>query len=157
KDPYLDGSDVRASMSRAATGNPRASFDAARERLATRAKSPKALIMTYAEEGHPALADSDFYRDVDGTLVLAPPGDQRRAAMEADARRMGTKVSAFMPLPFSDDDTASAVRADFYVMLQAAPGVTGPRAALDADNAGRIAGLRAEGVTAPIMLGFGIS
>ena len=42
-------------------------------------------------------------------------------------------------------------------MLQAAPGLTGPRASLDPANAGRIASLRASGVAAPILLGFGVS
>ncbi len=157
KDPFLDGPDVRGSMARARSGDPRAAFDAARRQLAKHALGPKALIMTYAEEGHPALADPNFYRNVDGTLVLGPPGGQRRAAMEADALRMGTGVSAFLPLPFSEGDVASAMRADFYVMLQAAPGVTGPRGSIEAENAVRIAALRTSGVTAPIMLGFGIS
>ena len=51
----------------------------------------------------------------------------------------------------------AARRADGYVMLQAAPGLTGPRPSLDPSNAGRIATLRADGVAAPILLGFGVS
>jgi tryptophan synthase alpha chain len=42
-------------------------------------------------------------------------------------------------------------------MLQAAPGVTGPRPSVETDNGQRVADLRARGVTAPIVLGFGIS
>ena len=42
-------------------------------------------------------------------------------------------------------------------MLQAAPGLTGPRAWLDPGNARRIAQLRGAGVAAPIVLGFGVA
>jgi tryptophan synthase alpha chain len=42
-------------------------------------------------------------------------------------------------------------------MLQAAPGLTGPRHTLDPANAERIERLRASGISAPIVLGFGVS
>ncbi len=90
-------------------------------------------------------------------LVAAPPWDAGRKAIEARARAAGAGVSTFLALPVTQADIAAARLADGYVMLQAAPGLTGPRACLDPANAQRIAGLRAEGVGAPIVLGFGIS
>ena len=54
-------------------------------------------------------------------------------------------------------DITAARLADRYVMLRATLGLTGPRASLDPANSMRIAELRAEGVGAPIVLGFGIS
>jgi tryptophan synthase alpha chain len=140
REPYLDGPDVRASMARA-TGDPAAALAAVRERLRP---GPKILVMTYGE-AEPAGADA--------VLVVAPPADPRRIAMEARARA----VAAFLPLPLEADAIAAARRADFYVMLQAAAGLTGPRARLDPANAQRIAHLRREGVKAPIMLGFGVA
>ena len=77
--------------------------------------------------------------------------------METLARARGVAVSSFLALPLAEADITAATRASGYVMLQAAPGVTGPRAALDPVNAARIATLRANGIAAPILLGFGIS
>jgi tryptophan synthase alpha chain len=154
REPYLDGPDVSASMARA--GDPVAAWDAVRERLAA-ASGPKPLLMTYAEPGHPALADPAFFEGAYGLLAVAPPVDANRTALEASARSAGAAVCAFLPLPLADPDVEAARRVNGYVMLQAAPGLTGPRAALDPANAGRIAELRARGVAAPIVLGFGVS
>jgi len=56
-----------------------------------------------------------------------------------------------------DASVNEARKADGYVMLQAAQGLTGPRISVDDGNKERITELRLAGVTAPIMLGFGIS
>jgi tryptophan synthase alpha chain len=157
REPYLDGPDVRDSMARAAHGDPRAAFDAARQQLSGRQKAPRRLIMTYAEEGHPALVDPAFFSGVDAMLVVAPAGDKLQEDIEARARSAGAALSAFVTLPISSPAIARAKRASEYVMLQAAAGLTGPRDALDPDNGVRIAQLRAHGVAAPIALGFGIS
>lgn len=157
RDPYLDGSDVRASMARASRSDPRAALRAAHERLASRADPPKALLMTYAEAGHAALTDPILFKGVDAILALAPAGNEMRAKIESKARGVGAQVSTFMPLPMTKADIAAARRADCYVMLQAAPGVTGPRDSIDPLNRTRIAALRADGITAPIVLGFGVS
>ena len=113
--------------------------------------------MTYAEPGHAALSNSAFFDGVDAVLVVAPPRDARREAIETRARAAGVAISTFLPLPVASADVTAARLAGGYVMLQSAPGLTGPRAALDHRNAARITRLRAEGVTAPIVLGFGIS
>ncbi len=157
RDPYLDGPDVRASMARALPADPSASLRAARLRLAGRAEAPKALLMTYAEADHPALADAAFLEGLDAILAVAPPRDPHRASLEARAKALGVAVCAFIALQVDPEAVAAATRADGYAMLQAAPGVTGPRATLDPGNSERIAGLRAAGVAAPIVLGFGVS
>jgi len=157
RNPYLDGPDVRSSMTRALSGAPATALHAARDRLARKPASPKALVMTYAERDHPALADRDALDGIDGVLVVAAPNDERRAAIERRAQESGATISVFVPLPLRRDDEAAARQADGYVMLQAAPGLTGPRASLDPANAGRIARLRACGVAAPVLLGFGVS
>ena len=98
RNPYLDGPDVRASMARALSGAP-----ARRSRppaTGSRAQAgPKALVMSYAEPDHPALVDHGFFDRIDGVLVVAPPNDERRAAIEREARRSGAAVSVFVPLP----------------------------------------------------------
>jgi tryptophan synthase alpha chain len=62
-----------------------------------------------------------------------------------------------VPARFINQDIEAAKVCDSYVMLQATEGVTGPRPDLDPANAEKINRLRAAGVTAPILLGFGIS
>jgi tryptophan synthase alpha chain len=157
RDPHLDGPDVRASMARASGGDPRAALRSALQRLAGYPQAPRALLMTYAETDHPALADATLFRGLHAVLAVGPPNDPSRAGIEARARRAGAAVSVFMPLPVPEADLAAARGADGYVMLQAAPGVTGPRAALDPANGERVARLREAGVAAPIVLGFGVS
>ena len=157
RDPYLDGPDMRDSMARALRGDPCDALRQARLWLAGRAGAPNTLLMTYAEADHPALAAADFFRGLDALLAIAPLGDPHRDALEARARRSGVAVSAFVPLPLEEACVEAARRADGYVMLQAAPGVTGPRAKLDPANRERIGQLLAAGVAAPIVLGFGVS
>lgn len=151
--PHFDGADVRASMARA--GDPAAAWTAVRARLAGNSTQP--LLMTYAGAEGPEFDDPDLLRDAHGLLVVAPAGDVSRDALQTAARAAGVAICAFLPLPLAEADIAEARRADGYAMLQAAPGVTGPRACLDPANAERLASLRAHGVTAPIVLGFGIS
>jgi tryptophan synthase alpha chain len=144
--PYLDGPDVAASMARAVA--PEAAWEAAR------AASVRTLLMAYAEPEGPPL---DAVAGAWGLLAVAAPDDPRRLALEAAAQTAGACVCAFLPLPLTPADVLAARGAGGYVMLQAAPGVTGPRPTLDPANAGRLADLRAQGVSAPIVLGFGVS
>jgi tryptophan synthase alpha chain len=155
--PYRDGPDVRASMARASGADPLAALMAVRQRVARHSTPPKVLVMTYAEPGHAALSNSAFFDGVDAVLVVTPPRDATREAIETRARAAGAAISTFLPLPVASADITTARLADGYVMLQSAPGLTGPRAALDPGNAARITKLRAERVRAPIVLGFGIS
>jgi len=156
REPYLDGPDVRASMARALSHDAGAAWSAVRERFAGRS-GPSALLMTYATGRHPGLTDPQFFSRAYGVLAVAPPGDVVRSALDARARASGAAVCSFLPNPLIEDDIAEARAADGYVMLQAAPGLTGPRPSLDPGNAERIARLRDAGVAAPIVLGFGVS
>jgi tryptophan synthase alpha chain len=155
--PYLDGPDVRDAMKRAGARDPGAALISACGMLAGHGAGPRALLMAYAEPEHPVLADPSLLGAIDALLVVAPAGDAIRICMETLARASGVGVSSFLALPLAEADIAAAARADGYVMLQAAPGVTGPRTALDPANATRIGTLRASGIAAPILLGFGIS
>ncbi len=105
-------------------------------RLAATATQP--LLMAYAEPEGPA-PDPDLLRGAYGLIAVARPDDLRRAALEQAARAAGAAVCAFLPLPLAEADIAAARRADGYVMLQAAPGVTGPRPSLDPANGERLA------------------
>lgn len=156
-DPYLDGPDVRQSMARADRGRARADLDAVLDRLARQDRPMAALLMTYADAGHPGLDDAGFWAGLDSLLVVAPPADPLRHRLERTAMAAGLQCSAFLSLPLSDGEVAAARDCGFYVMLQAVAGVTGPRAAVDPDNAGRIALLRRLGIAAPILAGFGVS
>ena len=113
--------------------------------------------MTYAEPDHPGLADDEIFRGLASILVVGSPHEPVRQALEARAAEAGATISTFLPLPLSEADIACAKRANGYVMLQAAPGVTGPRPTLDPANKERIARLRDVGVRAPVVLGFGVS
>ena len=158
KNPYLDGPDVRDAMTRRWPGDPGAALLSGCGMLAGHSARPRALLMTYAEPEHPALANPYAVRcDRRACSPWPRPATRSASRMETLARANGAAVSSFLALPLADADIAAATRASGYVMLQAAPGVTGPRAALDPVNAARIATLRAKGIAAPILLGFGIS
>lgn len=156
-EPFLDGADVRASMARADRASWRGDLDAVFDRLSRFRNPPRTLLMTYADEAHPAFAEQGLWRGLDSLLVVAHEGDALAAKLEKCATAEDIALSAFLPLPLSDESMARARRAEFYVMLQSNDGPTGPRKEVDPGNAARIASLKAAGVTAPIMLGFGIS
>ncbi|MFD1254150.1 Tryptophan synthase alpha chain [Devosia equisanguinis] len=155
--PYLDGSDVRQSMARANRDHARANLDALLDRLARLPQAPATLLMTYADGEHPGLAGPQFWSGLDSLLVVAPEADPLRQRLEANAIAAGLKPSSFVALPMTEAAIAAAQQASFYVMLQAAAGVTGPRDVVDPANADHIATLRQAGVTVPILPGFGIS
>ena len=160
-DPYLDGPDVRASMARASRDQWQRDLEAVANRLARLQAPPCRLLMTYADAAHPGLPGSDRGSDlwplIDSLLVVAPEGDHQAMALEAAAEAAGLPLAAFVALPLTDTAMARAARAGLYVMLQAATGVTGPRAALDPGNRDRLARLRAAGIQTPILAGFGIA
>lgn len=156
-EPFLDGPDVRASMERASRAQWRNDLDAVFERLSRLRNPPRTLLMTYADDTHPGLAGNGLWRGLDSLLVVAHEGDPLAERLESSATAAGVSPSAFLPLPLTDEGVARARRAQFYVMLQSNDGPTGPRRDIDPGNAERIASLKAAGVTAPILLGFGIS
>jgi tryptophan synthase alpha chain len=155
--PYLDGPDVARSMVRARGGDWRKSLDTVRDRLARLGPRPAGLIMTYADLAEPLTTSPRAWDEIGAVLVVAPPQDAARRTLETAARIHNVLVSCFVTIPFVSEDILAARTADGYVMLQATPGLTGPRKTLDPESRDRIATLRREGVTAPILLGFGIS
>lgn len=156
-DPALDGAEVRQSMARADRGQARRDLDLLLNRLARRRHAPATLLMSYAEADHPGLDDTAFWAGLDSLLVVEATETPLRARIEATAQAAGLALSAFLPVPVSEAGLQAAKVAEFYVMLQAAAGLTGARAQVDPENAARIAALRQAGVTAPILPGFGIS
>jgi tryptophan synthase alpha chain len=156
-EPFLDGTDVRASMQRADRAYWRRDLQALLERLARFRAAPHTLLMTYVDEEHPAFSDHGLWQGLDSLLVVAREGDALAAELEKAAAAAGVSVSAFLPLPLTDAGIARAQKAGFYVMLQSNDGPTGPRKDVDPGNAKRIASLREAGIRAPILLGFGIS
>ncbi len=156
-DPFLDGPDVSASMARARRDAWRRDLDAVFERLAACRRPPKRLLMTYVDPAHPGLRTDDFWRALDSVLVVTRGGDPLAVSLDAAAQRNGLARAVFVGLPLNEARTTAAALADFYVMLQANPGLTGPRTTIDPGGAARIAALRQAGVAAPIVLGFGIS
>lgn len=156
-EPFLDGADVRASMQRADRAFWRRDLDAVLSRLSRFQAPPRTLLMTYADERHPAFSDSGLWQGLDSLLVVSREGDPLAARLEDAAASAAVSLSAFLSLPLTEAGTARAQQAGFYVMLQSYDGPTGPRKDVDPGNAARIASLKAAGVRAPILLGFGIS
>jgi len=81
KNPYLDGPDVRDAMKRAGAGDPGAALISACGMLASHSAGPRALLMTYAEPGHPALANPSLLDAIDALLAVAPAGDATRISI----------------------------------------------------------------------------
>ncbi|WP_460275052.1 tryptophan synthase subunit alpha [Celeribacter sp. ULVN23_4] len=155
--PFMDGADVRASMARADRARSQRDLEAVLERLARHRNAPKALLMCYADADHPAHEAPGFWQGLDSCLIVAQPGDPLAQSLRAQAVAAGVAPSEFIGLPLDDAALTAGRASSFYVMLQAGAGLTGPRRSLDPDNRGRIDYLRAGGVSAPILLGFGIS
>lgn len=158
-EPRLDGPDVADSMARAFTAGidlPGRFRQVSRE-LRSRAPTIGSVCMTY--EDSPILAGSslDTFESVDATLILSSGQGASDTHLPAGIRDAGVRSVVFVPARFTSQDIEAAKACDSYVMLQATEGVTGPRPGLDCANADKIGRLRAAGVTAPILLGFGIS
>jgi tryptophan synthase alpha chain len=113
--------------------------------------------MTYEDSRILARSSLDTFESVDATLILSGTPAASDPRLPAGIRDAGICSVAFVPARFTNQDIEAAKACDSYVMLQATEGVTGPRPDLDPENAGKINRLRAAGVTAPILLGFGIS
>ena len=145
-------------MARAASGDPLAALVDARQRLARHSTPPKALVMTYSEPSHPALSDPTFFNGVDAVLVVAPPHDATREAIERRARAAGRGNIDLSSPP--GDFSGHRRRAPGGRVCHAASGAWSHRPTRHLSiraNAARIAELRTKGVGAPIVLGFGIS
>lgn len=150
----LDGPVVSASMARAAAAG--CTGAAAAERLATDlddVADSAAVWMSYQDAPGPAYLDVVAASRAGG--VLLPDADQ--VALLDAAAAVGLAGVPFLSHTPTEAEVAAARRAEGYVMLAAADGVTGHRDHVAPGNAATIARLRDEGVTAPVLLGFGLS
>ena len=85
---------------------------------------------------------------VDAVLQVGDPNPDENEALD---------TVVFVSTDLGPAELDKARRASGYVMLQANEGKTGLRSALPAESGPRIARLREAGITAPILLGIGIS
>jgi tryptophan synthase alpha subunit len=113
--------------------------------------------MAYPDLDFEKLRSRGALEKIDGLLLLGLKDrpdckDILDALAISDVRCIG-----FVPSHYSDIDLGLARSCGGYVMLQAAPGATGPRKNVDKANQRKIAELKSEGITCPILLGFGIS
>lgn len=155
--PALDGEVITNSMQRsveAGVVGQRAADTLARQ--LTTDSEPAAVWMSYAKQ-----PDEDYLEMVSASGargVLLPGTAPAVLAAALAAAPSGRSLSA---IPFLDHrpppaQVDAARGAPAYVMLAAAAGTTGVRDQVGLDNAVLLDGLRNEGVTAPIVLGFGI-
>lgn len=153
-DPYLDGATVSASMARARAAGV-GSEGAAVRMAALRRRLPEqaSVAVVYADDGVD-LGQLAATGEVDGLLALGAAEERSPAA---ELGRRGIHAVGFVPFHFTPAQAARSARASGYVMLQAAPGVTGKGGAELPDRSEAIAELRAAGVRKPIVLGIGIS
>lgn len=152
--PTHDGAIVGASMIRATgKGVVGEAVETARRVRAFRHPA-SAIVFAYAETALQA-ADAEW-AEIEGLLCLGADEPARQSVMSR-ARQQGTRIVEFLPYAFDSEDISRARQAETYVMLQYTPGKTGLRDALDPQLASRLAHLRAEGVTQPIVPGVGIS
>jgi tryptophan synthase alpha chain len=155
--PFMDGPTVAASLWRAAAAGVTSS-SAADRIVSVRAELPdQALVwMSYPHGDGRLLATQVARSGADGLLL--PRQARRFDDVSALLARRGVHLIHFLPHDPRLRDIAAAARAGRgYVMLQAAPGVTGSRRGPLTDSASAIEFLRRAGVTAPIALGVGLS
>jgi len=156
-DPFMDGPVVKSSMVRSSGSGALADAGAVVDRLRSRGHAMAALVFAYSSRQFAGTLDGAGWRGIDGLLGLPPLERDVDRSIRASARASGVGIAEFVPFAFGPADIERARAAEAYVMLQAAPGRTGTRERLDASCAARIRLLRAEGVSARIVLGFGIS
>jgi tryptophan synthase alpha chain len=156
-EPYADGSTIRGTMARARdAGLDPAS--AARLTGELRGHLPGQAIawMTYADVlPADALADLAVGAGVDGLLLVEPA--HRFGALRRRLEAAGVHLLQFLPRDAGPADVAAARAARGYVMVQAVAGATGARPDVLPDSTALLARLRADGVTAPLVLGIGVA
>jgi tryptophan synthase alpha chain len=157
-DPRFDGYDVASSIRRAmdAETDALAEFQKLDQRLRKRAPAIAKICMTYADSPVYTRSTPETFETVDAMLILGDESDEMNCVPAKHGGR-GMRKVVFVPTKFDDRDIEAARSCDAYVMLQAAEGVTGPRAELDGANEEKIRQLRDAGVRQPILLGVGIS
>lgn len=156
--PFMDGADVAQAMGRAlAAGDIWPSYVTAAASLRAQVNGPAAVCMTYADLDVAGLRAADAWRDIDGLLMVHLERHPDRAAIEEYARSKDLRLVGFIDSELTPTELEAARQTSSYIMLQAAPGPTGPRTRLTGDNSAKIASVKGSGITQPILLGFGIS
>jgi tryptophan synthase alpha chain len=155
-EPFMDGAVVTASMMRSRGAGVVGDAGEAIARIRERGLDLATLVFAYYNEFR-GMPDPAAWNGIDGLLGLPGAEGGSDTAIRARARASGVRIAEFMPFAFGASDLERARNAQAYVMLQAAPGRTGAREVLDPGCADRIRLLREGGVTAKIVLGFGIS
>jgi tryptophan synthase alpha chain len=154
-DPARDGPTIAESLRRAAAADVTAAI-AAETLREWRGRLPEqALVwMTYVEDGGAALMRSVSRSGVDGLLLphVAPP------SLRDELARANVHLIHFLGYDAALRDVRTAVEASSgYVMVQAAPGLTGTRSDSLPDSSWIVRSLRRLGLRTPIALGIGIS
>lgn len=155
--PALDGTVIRDSMQRCVYAGlvGRRAAEALAHQLSTN-NQPAAVWMSYEKVPGADYLATVAVSGVQGVLLPGTPPAVLSAALAAAPA--GRSLSA---IPFLEHrPTAAQIEvardAAAYVMLASWAGVTGAGDRVGPDNTAVLAGLRAEGVSAPIALGFGI-
>jgi tryptophan synthase alpha chain len=157
-DPFMDGADVAQAMGRAlAAGGIWPAYGLAAKTLRQHEDGPASVCMTYADLDFPGLRAADAWRDIDGLLMVHLGSHPDRAGLEEYARSKDLRLVGFIDAALTPSEVEAARQTSSYIMLQAAPGPTGPRTRLAEDNSAKIAQVKASGIAQPILLGFGIS
>jgi tryptophan synthase alpha chain len=155
--PFMDGPTIAGSLWRAAAAG--LTPTTAADRIASlRADLPdQAFVwMSYPHDDGSLLATLVSRSGADALLL--PRQARRFGQVAATLERHGLYLIHFLPHDPRLREIAAAARASRgYVMLQAAPGMTGSRRGALRDSASAIALLRRAGVTTPIALGIGLS
>lgn len=159
KDPFLDGPDVAGTMERSFAGSidPIARVLTISTWTRSHAERPASVCMAYPDLDFDTLQYRGGLQNLDGLLLLGIRSRPDRNQILEKLAFFGVRCIGFVPSVYSRADVDFARSCEGYVMLQAAPGATGPRKTIDKENRRKIAELKAEGVNCPILLGFGIS
>ena len=153
REPFCDGELVESSMRRALAMAVKQS-DIAKSAGQIRDQHPDlaVVMMGYQNLNWQELL-SNGKAEFDGLLQVGPV----QAVSASELEDAGVRRIIFLPHDLPPETVALARHCCGYVMLQAANGKTGLRDDFDMRNKIKIETLRSAGVTAPILLGVGIS
>jgi tryptophan synthase alpha chain len=154
-DPARDGPTIAESLRRAAAADVTPAIAAETLREWRERLPEQALVwMTYADDRGAAIAANATRARVDG--VLLPNAAQ--PSLRDELERANIHLIHFLGYDAPLRDVRAAVEASSgYVMVQAAPGLTGTRPDSLPDSSWIVSSLRRLGLRTPIALGIGIS
>jgi len=155
--PTLDGKVITDSMHRSVAAGVvgRRAADTLAHQLSMRSAA-SAVWMSYAKQLDDAYLEMVSASGARGVLLPGTAPTVLAAALAAAPSGGSLSAIPFLDHPPTERQIDAARGARAYAMLAATAGVTGVRDHVGQDNAAILAGLRDEGVTAPIVLGFGI-